>query len=1008
MPDFCHHIKTKFSFIVFTKKPNSGMIKKVFTTFFVCLLWQMTFAQSVKTSWVDSVYRKLNANERIGQLFLVPVTSQTDERTINEIETLIKSHEIGGLIFKNINPHELAKLTAHFQREASVPLLIALEGDLATLLDSTMQYPAPLILGAIQQDSLLYELGATLARQLKMIGVNVLFTPDTRILPSGNTSSPSFNSFGQDKLQVTRKSVAIMRGLQDNGVIACAQYQPLNGITILDVRKEVPAIQMMADSLQRFPYATLMSKGLKAIAPSAAEFPLFYKDLSHAKKSQFNSAALGTLYSAEWLKRTMNFQGLIFVDIGKIDNILDEPKNGEIEALAFKKGNDVLMNPKDIGPAIRRIKKLLRKEDDYELQLEATVRKILAAKFDAELWQRSDVTSENLALRMNNGEVQALKTRLWAAAATVVRNEGEILPIRFLEDRKFAYISTHSSEENYLFFEYLKKYANHSFHTMEDNIDEAKLQNIVRGHDIVIVGVFPETAAETLKRLDQIVDRSQKKAQVILCDFGNPFFWQSSSKYPAVMTLYASSPEALKVAPQILFGALPASGKLPYSPSPRVRSGAGEELPGLQRLAYSNPEDARMNSRILAGIDSIAMEAIRIGATPGCQVFVARKGKVIYEKNFGSLTYENKLPVTGETIYDLASVTKVSATLQTAMFMYERGLLDLNKKVSYYLPELKKTNKKDITVMDMLTHQSGLVPFIPMYPQTMKDTVYLPHYYSRSKSDKYPLQVSTNLYASAVMKDSVWSWILKSKLNDKPLRTPYSYKYSDLGFLILQRMAERMLNQPMDEFLSQNFYEPLGAYTTGFNPLNRFQQQSIAPTEDDKIYRKTFVSGTVHDERAAMLGGVAGHAGLFSTANDLAKLGQMLLQGGTYGGIRYFKPETIELFTTRKYRTSRRGIGWDKPIPSDPGTLTSFYASPATFGHTGFTGTCIWVDPQFDLVYIFLSNRVYPDRNNKLSNANIRSRIQDVIYKSIFGYVEEEKPGYIGNDLAINASSSRP
>jgi beta-N-acetylhexosaminidase len=984
------------------------MIKKVFVLFFLCSLWQMTFAQSAKTSWVDSVFSELKANEKIGQLFLVPVSQDTDQRTINEIENLIKSHEIGGLIFKKMNPLEQVRLTNHFQSLASVPLLIAQEGDLTSFLDSTLVYPAPIILGAIQDDSLLYQFGSLIAGQLKILGVNVLFSPSIKVAGPGVDASPDSKSFGQDKNEVTRKSLALMRGLQDNGVLACTEYSPLQGITVVDIGKDLPAIAITEDTLQRYPFETLASKGLKAIAPAAAEFPVFYKDANSTKKNSFNSSTLSSLYTAEWLKKNTNYQGLIFVDIGKIQNLTEKSKDGEAELFAFQKGNDVLINSKEIGPAIRRIKKLLRKQDDYESQLDNTVIKILGSKFDAGLWDNPKLNTDNLIRRINSQEAKLLNQKLYTAATTVVRNESGIIPIKVLENKKFAYISSFSNDKNRTFYEYLKKYVNISYQTIEDKTDENEIRKALLDREIIIVAVYPETTLESIKKLDRIFEGFKNKPQIIISDFGNPFIWSVASKYPAVITAYSAVPETFRIVPQILFGALPASGKIPFTPSARIALGSGFETQSLNRLAYSIPEDAMMSSKILIGIDSIAMEAIRIAATPGCQVLVARKGKVIYEKTFGSLTYEDTIPVTPETIYDLASVTKVSATLQTAMFMYEHGLLDLNKKVSYYLPELKKTNKKDITVMDMLTHQSGLVPFIPMYPQTMQDTVYLPQYYSRVKTEKYPLQVGANLFAAPVLKDSVWSWILKSKMSDKPLRTPYSYKYSDLGFLILQRLAETILNQPMDDFLNQNLYEPLGAYTTGFNPLNRFAKQSIAPTEDDKIYRKSFVSGTVHDERAAMLGGVAGHAGLFSTANDLGKLGQMLLQNGSYGGIRYYKPETIKLFTTKKYKNSRRGIGWDKPIPSDPGTLTSFYASPSTYGHTGFTGTCIWIDPEFDLVYIFLSNRVYPDRNNKLSNANIRSRIQDVIYKSIFGYVEEEKAGNIGNDFAINTGTSRP
>jgi CubicO group peptidase (beta-lactamase class C family) len=473
---------------------------------------------------------------------------------------------------------------------------------------------------------------------------------------------------------------------------------------------------------------------------------------------------------------------------------------------------------------------------------------------------------------------------------------------------------------------------------------------------------------------------------MVLCDFGNASMMTAADYFPTIITAYHNSDEMTKVVPEIIFGALKADGILPYTASKEVPEGNGIETKVLKRLSYSIPEDAEMDAMVLQKIDKIALEAVRSGATPGCQILVARKGKVVYEKYFGYQRYDSATKVTSETIYDLASLTKVSATLQAVMFMYEKGLIDVNKKLSYYLPELKKTNKKDLTIIDMLTHQAGLVPFIPLWPQTVKDTTFLPAFYSRAKSTEYPLQVAPNLFASPTIRDSVWTWIIHSKMNERPPRTPYTYKYSDLGFMMMQFLSERLLNQPMEDFLRQNFYEPLGAYTTGYTPLLHFPPQTIAPTEEDKIYRKTLVLGTVHDERAAMMGGIAGHAGLFSNASDLAKLGQMLLQEGYYGGVRYYKPETVRLFTHKQFEKSRRGLGWDKPVQSDVASPTSLYASPRTFGHTGFTGTCLWVDPEFELVYIFLSNRVFPDRSNKLVSNNIRSRIQDVIYQSIFKY----------------------
>ncbi len=394
----------------------------------------------------------------------------------------------------------------------------------------------------------------------------------------------------------------------------------------------------------------------------------------------------------------------------------------------------------------------------------------------------------------------------------------------------------------------------------------------------------------------------------------------------------------------------------------------------------------------LTRIEPIANEAIAIGATPGCHVLVAKDGKVIYEKSFGSLTYDKKIAVTDETIYDLASVTKVSATLQTVMYMYEKGLIDINKKASVYLPELKGSNKEDFIIKDILTHQAGLWPYLPFWSETVKDSSIFKEYYSRSLSENFPFPVAENMFAAKAIKDSLWQWIIKAKIREKPVRSGVHgiTCYSDMGFYIMQHLAEKMLGPGQwKSFLAQkNIYRPSRGWTsTGYLPLRKFPANQIAPTEHDTLFRKSLLVGYVHDQGAAMHGGIAGHAGLFSNANDMAKLGQMWLNKGSYGGIRFFKSETMEFFTSKQYETSRRGLGWDKPILNSSSSPTSLYASAMTFGHTGFTGTCIWVDPEFNLVYVFLSNRVNPDmNNNKILNANIRPRIQDVIYQSIFEY----------------------
>jgi CubicO group peptidase (beta-lactamase class C family) len=767
-------------------------------------------------------------------------------------------------------------------------------------------------------------------------------------------------------------------------VLAVVKNFTISGATVLDVKDDVPVIEASIDSIKSLPFFKLFDNKVAGVMPAESRFPLFYQDKDLVKKNELDAPTISNLLSGYWLKERQGFAGLVWVALHQNENS-DENSKGDRELLAFKAGNDLLISFEEVGPAIRKIKRIIKKGESYEALLTKNVRKILAAKYDAGLWKRPVATTGNLLSKLNSPEAKLVSQKLYEAAVTVIQDDKNLIPISNLENRNFGYVNT-SHEGSREFYQYLSKYVHVNYFEMDTLTTASTLLDSIEGQHTVIVGIFPETPQSAIREITTLALRGSSRHQIILCDFGNHSFLESTLPNVTVITAYRSEPDVRRIVPQVIFGGLKASGALPYTYSTIAPEGTGVQTESVQRLSYSIPEDVKMSSKALQKIELIANEAISGHATPGCQVLVARNGKVIYDRSFGGLTYDDTDSVTSDAIYDLASLTKVSATLQTVMFMYEKGLIDLNKKVSHYLPELKNTNKKDITLIEVLTHQAGLAPFIPMWTETVKNNVFLPQYYSRIQSEVYPLQVSPDLFAAPVIRDSVWAWIGNSKLQNRPPRTPYTYQYSDLGFLLLQRLAETIFNQPIDEFLAQNLYEPLGAYTTGFTPLKRFSAQQIAPTEDDKIYRKTHIAGTVHDERAAMMGGIAGHAGLFSNATDLSKLGQMLLQGGSYGGYQYYKPETVEVFAAKQFEKSRRGLGWDKPVQSEWNSPTSLLASPETFGHTGFTGTCIWIDPEFDLLYIFLSNRVYPDRSGKLITTNIRSRIQRVVYESIFDY----------------------
>lgn len=959
------------------------MIKKTLSLCTLLFCFVPTFAQLSREAWVDSVFHALNTNRKIGQLFMLPVPIQGDAAALNEVRSKVKNEQVGGIILTGGNPLQLANQVRTFQEQTDIPLFVSqdAEGGLGMSIDSTVTYPSPLVLGAIRNDSLLYELGKALAQQLKMVGVNLSFAPTVELNAS---TTLRYQSFGENKYRITNKAIAFMKGMTDQQVLACVKNFPVQSITVTDVQKDWPVIQPTVDTAQVYTFRKLFENRLAGFVPGSTELPLFYTNMNLARKNNFTSQMLSSLFIGNWVKKNMNYQGLAFADLRNVPPIQEKNSEGLASLYALQAGNDIILYPKDINIAIRKIRRQVRRDKQLEEQLNNSVKKILAAKYDAGLWKKTTINTDNLLLKLNSPQAYLLNKKLQQAAITVLKNSDNVLPVSILDNKRFIYITSDTTQKPDELFHYVSRYIHADRYALHQ---QSELAALAAGKQPLtcIIGIYPQTAPEKLADLKKLLELFRKH-DVILCDFGNEEFLRTAAQYPTVITAYTNTLEMLEAMPQVIFGGLTADAQLPMKISDQLQSGTGNIVPAINRLVYSTPEDAGMDSRVLSKIDSIAKEAIRNMATPGCQVLVARHGKVIYDKSFGYLTYEKKTPVTENTIYDLASLTKVSATLQATMFMYEKGLIDLNKKASFYLPELRNSNKKDITIIDMLTHQAGLAPFIPLWPQTMKDTTFLPQFYSRKRDAVHPFPVAPGLYGSQAMKDSVWSWIIQSKMADKIPRTPYTYRYSDLGLMIMQHIAERVLNQPLDDFLAQNFYEPLGAYTTRFNPTdNQLSVQAIAPTEFDKIYRKKLIAGTVHDERAAMMGGVSGHAGLFSSALDLAKLGQMLLQEGKYGGYQYYKPETVRTFATKMYK-GRRAIGWDRPVQSEWNSPTSLTASPLTYGHTGFTGTCMWIDPEFDLVYIFLSNRVYPDRNTRLISGNIRSRIQDVIYQSIFNY----------------------
>ncbi|HNP18661.1 MAG TPA: serine hydrolase [Fulvivirga sp.] len=936
------------------------MTRKFFSVIVSIFLTQLSQAQVANThnQWADSVFQSLTMEQHIGQLFLVPVYSNGTEQEHEKIESIIQKYEIGGLVFMDNNVNRQIELINRFQKISTVPLLIAADNGLNY---SATKFPNQLALGAIDKDSLNYRLGLEQGRQMKLTGINMSLSPSVLIGDQSFT-----NVLGDSPALVGRKGLAMMKGLQENGLLTCTTFFPgiyddgLINNRLLD-KKNIQETSIT-------PFLSLINNNTDAIMVSHAITSLDNKNIP----SSLSETTINVL------KKNLKFNGLIISDDFNKKIIQDKYHAGKAEALSFAAGVDMLITP-DVSASIKSIKKLLKRKKVSLGRLNESATKILTLKANAGIVHPKEIVVDNLFFKLSTPTTKLINQELYRQSVTIARDVSDVIPIKILDEKSFASLSIGEGKE---FTETLDKYTIFSHYNLSR--DYTRLEKNLPLYDYVVIGVFNENWNESTVTL---INKLSLKTNVILCSFINPYKLREFYGVSSLVVAYNADEEYQKVVPQIIFGSLPALGKLPVSISSDLPNGTGIVTHTLDRLAFGLPEEVGMDSKILRKIDKIAIEAIKGQDTPGCQILVARNGKIILNKSYGYYTYDSITPVDDHTIYDIASITKVAATTQAIMFLEERGVIDLDKKASLYLPELRGTNKENMILRDILTHQAGLWPFLPFWKQVMSDTINNTQYMSQYRDSVFSNQVSDGLFGSELMRDSLWQWVKDSKLRTKEYRKPYDYKYSDMGYYLLLKIIEKNINQPLEEFLQQNFYDPLGLSTLSYLPLCKYPLSLIAPTEYDNYFRKTLVDGLVHDQGAAMLGGVAGHAGLFSNALDLAKLMQMNLQDGHYGGSTYFMKGTVERFTSQQYESNRRGIGWDKPVLGEWNSPTSRFASGKTFGHSGFTGTAVWVDPEFQLVYVFLSNRIYPDaENRKLIKNNIRTRIQDLIYQSIWSY----------------------
>ncbi|TAE01093.1 MAG: glycosyl hydrolase [Bacteroidetes bacterium] len=957
--------------------------------------------------WIDSLMKTMTDDQKIGQLLMVGAFPKQDEAHFKNVDEFIEKYHVGGLLIFQGSPTHQVKLTNRFQAKSKIPLLISTDAEwgLAMRMDSTILFPRAMILGAISDEKIIYDLGKEVARQCQRVGVHFNFAPVADI--NNNPKNPVIGtrSFGENKENVAKKSSAFMRGMQDNFVIATAKHFTGHGDTQSDSHFSLPVINHSLERLRDiefYPFQRLINDSIKSVMVAHLHVPAI--DNTKNIPTSISKKAI------DILKNELGFSGLVITDALAMKGASDYKESGEIEVEAFLAGNDILLQPKNVPKAFESLKKAVQEKRILMADLEKTVRKILAAKYFVGLNNYKPLPIKNLYNDLNSPEAKILNQRIYKQAITVVKNQENLIPFQDVDSTTYASVSI-GAEKNNEFQDFLGKYARFQHSAVPNKASAEVVYNQifeqVKNKKVVIVGLHNlkvnsrednfGITEESLK----FIRKLEKVTKVVVVVFGNPYALKNFDNSKYLVAAYDDTPLARKAVPQVIFGAVSNNkARLPISASEKIREGEGFDIPFLNRLEYSFiPEESGMNSRILARIDTIAGMAIEKQATPSCQVLVVKDGKVVFHKSYGYFTYQKQTQVDHNTIYDLASVTKVTATLQAVMYLYDQGKIKLDEKISQYLPELKSTNKANVTLRNLLTHQAGLVQGSPHWWQTMKQGQYKPEFYAKNVSDSFPVKVLDDLYAKNIVEEKVWRWTVDHDLRKKRNRDgSFGYLYSDVGFYILKRLVEEMTGECLADFVDRKFYSPLGLATMGYLPLKRFSKDQIVPTEEEKFFRKTTIQGNVHDPDAALIGGVGGHAGVFSNANDLAILMQMSLQKGAYGGKRYFGSETIALFAYHRQRAeSRRGLGWDKPIKGAGGP-TSTYCSPLTYGHTGYTGSCVWADPTHNLVYVFLANRTYPHggKNRKLKELGIRNLIQSAIYESLgdhrkIGGIESKK-----------------
>jgi len=941
---------------------------------------------NTNTGWAVQQLQKMTLEEKIAQIMIIRIHSNKDVQYNNQKIKEIEKFQPGGVCFFQGGPVREINLTNKIQAVSKIPLLVAMDAEwgVAMRLDSTPAFPRQMTLGALsaENDTLIYQMGTKVAKQCKLLGINLNFAPCVDV--NNNAKNPVINSrsFGENREQVVEKGLKYLRGMEDNGVIACAKHFPGHGDTETDSHFGLPIIKKTKQQLWKtelYPFQKMIENGCEMIMVSHLNIPA----LDDASGS---IATTSPKIVTDLLRNEMGFNGIIITDGMEMEGLRKTyPSGADAEIKCLQAGIDLLLLPNELSAIIPLIKKAVENGEISESSIDEKCLKVLQLKEKWGLPSFKPLITSNVIAELNDAKTLELIQQIEAKGLTLVKNENRLLPLAGKENTGFLWIGDSDNES---FARKIGQEFGLPFIKVEKTIKKedipATLAKLSKYDPIIVAYLstnqMPAKNYGITQESVAFLNELGKTKKVILSLFGNPYAlaqFKSLNRFDAVMVGYQRTENSTRAALQAIFGKVPFEGSLPVSVLEYQAESRKQKAESRLDTSTLKP---LFSKSTLSSIDNIVEKGLKEKIFPGCQIWVSKNGKPLFVKNYGTTDGQDKNRVDMHTIYDVASLTKPLATTLALMKLYDEKKFSLKDTIGQYVPWLAGSNKSGLRIEELLTHTSGLQPYIPFYKNFSSDSVRA-LYLNSSKTDLFNIPVAHNLFLNHEYLDTIKKIIYDSELK------PKKYLYSDLGFLFLKEMVENITRKSCEEYLSSEFYKPLNLKDTYFHPaMQGVNLSHIAPTENDTLFRKQVVCGYVHDQTAALFGGFAGNAGLFSTAHDIYVLLEMLMNKGVYNGKRYISEKTVQLFTS-SYScngSKRRALGFDTPSAEKPADILPKQASAKTFGHQGFTGTVFWCDPAAHLIYIFLSNRVYPNvEPNLLSKSKIRLIVHEMIYDNM-------------------------